>query len=137
MSELVLDASVTLCWLFEDQATAYTESVLDHLASGQRALTPAIWPVEVTNALVVAERRKLIKAGQSAAFLEELKQLPIRVAREESNRIFGSILEVARQHRLSAYDASYLDLAMRQSLALATVDASLRRAARVTGVGLA
>ncbi len=135
MSGLVLDASVTLCWLFEDQATAYTDSVLDRLANGDEARTPVIWPFEVANALVVAERRKLIKPAQSTAFLEQLNQLPIRVARDDIARAF--VMEVARRHRLSAYDASYLDLAMRESLALATVDASLRHAARATGVSLA
>ena len=84
---------------------------------------------------MVAERRKLIKPAQSAAFLAELNQLPIQVASDDSARAFGEVIEVARRLRLSA--ASYLDLAMRRSLALATVDASMRHAARATGVSLA
>lgn len=137
MSRLVLDASVTLCWLFEDQASAYTDSVLDRLANGQEALTPMVWPLEIANALVVAERRKLIKPALSASFIELLGQLPVAIGRGEAERAFNQVLEAARRYRLSAYDASYLDLAMREALPLATIDASLRNAARAAGVGLA
>lgn len=137
MSGLVLDASVTLCWLFEDQATAYTDSVLDRLVGGAEAQAPAIWPFEVANALVVAERRKLVKPAQSAAFIEALNQLPIQVVSDGVERAFREVLEAARRYRLSAYDASYLDLAMAKSLPLATVDGSLRGAARMAGVSVA
>ncbi|MGD0075395.1 MAG: type II toxin-antitoxin system VapC family toxin [Candidatus Binataceae bacterium] len=137
MSRLVLDASVTLCWLFEDQATAFTDGVLDRIAGGGEALTSVIWPLEVANALVVAERRKLIKPAQSGAFAEALRQLPIRVEPVGAERAFCEVLEAARRYRLSAYDASYLDLAMRETLPLATVDGQLRNAARAAGVRLA
>lgn len=134
---LVLDASVTLCWFFEDQASAYTDSILDRVGKGEEALTSVIWPFEVSNALVVAERRKLIKPAHSAAFLEQLSQLPIRVERIGAQRAFSEVVDTARARRLSAYDASYLDLAMREALPLATVDRSLRAAARASGVLLA
>jgi predicted nucleic acid-binding protein len=136
LSGFVLDASVTLSWLFEDQATAYTDSVLDRLANGEEALTSAIWPFEVANALVVAEGRKLIKSAQSVAFVEELGQFPVRIERTGAERTFKEVLETARRHQLSAYDASYLDLAMREALPLATVDGSLRNAALAAGVKL-
>lgn len=135
MSRLVLDASLTLCWFFEDQATAYTDSVLDRIGAGGEALTPTIWPLEVANALAVAERRKLIKPAQSTAFVDALGQLPIQVERTGALRAFKEVLEI-RHHRLSAYDASYLDLAMREALPLATVDGPLRTAARTAGVKL-
>ncbi len=137
MTRFVLDASVTLCWFFEDQATVYTDSVLDRIAGGGEALTSTIWPLEVANALAVAERRKLIKPAQSTAFVEALSQLPIQVERTGAQRAFKEVLEISRHHRLSAYDASYLDLAMREALPLATVDGSLRTAARAAGVKLA
>lgn len=136
MSKLVLDASVTLCWLFEDQATAYTDSILDRLAGPDEAITSAIWPLEVANVIAVSERRKLVKPAQSAAFLEELGQFPIQIEQVGSERAFGNILNCARRYRLSAYDASYLDLAMRESLPLITVDNALRAAARAAGVEL-
>lgn len=137
MSRLVLDASVTLCWLFEDQATTYTDSILDRLAAQDEAITSIIWPLEVANVIAVAERRKLIKPAQSVAFLEELGQLPIRVEQIGVERAFANILDCARRHRLSAYDASYLDLAMRESLPLSTVDSALRAAARAAVVEIA
>jgi predicted nucleic acid-binding protein len=137
VSCVVLDASVTLCWLFEDQATTYTESILDRLAGGHEALTSAIWPFEVANALVVGERRRLIKPAHSAAFLEQLGQLPVRVEHAGAGRAFKEVFESARRHRLSAYDASYLELAARENLPLATVDGPLRAAARAAGVALA
>jgi predicted nucleic acid-binding protein len=137
LSRLVLDASVALCWLFEDQATAYTYSVLEHLAAGQEALTPVLWPFELANTLVVAERRRLLRSARGIAFLEQVAQLRIRIDPSGSERAFKEVLETARYHQLSAYDASYLDLAMREALPLATVDRALRRAARTAGVSLA
>ena len=136
MSRLVLDASVTLCWLFEDQATAYTDSVLDWLGGGDGAVAPAIWPFEIANAVAVAERRKLVNPSQAVAFLQTLGQLSIAVDRK-IEQIFNAVLEAARRHRLSAYDAGYLELAMREALPLATLDAALRNAARAAGVRLA
>lgn len=137
MSDLVLDASVAMCWLFEDQATAYTDSILDRLAGGQQARAPAIWPFEIGNVLVVAERRKLITPAQSAAFLAATSELPIRTAHNGVDRAVREVFEIARRYRLSVYDASYLELAMRESLALATVDEPLRAAARAARVQLA
>jgi predicted nucleic acid-binding protein len=136
LSRLVLDASVTLCWLFEDQATAYTDSVLDRLGGGDGAVAPAIWPFEIANAVAVAERRKLVNPSQAVAFLQTLGQLSIAVDRKIEH-IFNAVLEAARRYRLSAYDAGYLELAMREALPLATLDAALRNAARAAGVRLA
>ncbi|MHB8382147.1 MAG: type II toxin-antitoxin system VapC family toxin [Candidatus Binataceae bacterium] len=136
MTRFVLDASVTMCWLFADQATAHTDSILDRLAGQDEAITSIIWPLEVANVLVISERRKLIKPAEGAAFLEELGQLPIRVEPTTPERIFGNVFECARRYRLSAYDASYLDLAMREALPLSTVDNALRAAARAAGVAL-
>jgi predicted nucleic acid-binding protein len=136
LSRLVLDASVTLCWLFEDQATAFTDLVLDRLGGGDGAVVPAIWPFEIANAVAVAERRKLVNPAQAVAFLQTLGQLSIAVDRK-IEQIFNAVLEAARRYRLSAYDAGYLELAMREALPLATLDAALRNAARAAGVRLA
>ncbi len=137
MSRLVLDASVTLCWLFEDQATPFTETVLDRLSGGDEAVAAAIWPVEIANAMAVAERRKLLKAAHIAAFLEQLRQLAIGVDPLPPQRVFGAVLETARRYGLSAYDAEYLELAAREALPLATIDRQLRDAAIAAGVRLA
>ncbi len=137
MSRLILDASVALCWLFEDQATAYTDSVLDRLVGGDDVVAPTIWPFEIANVVAVAERRKLVNPAQAVAFLQTLGQLSIVVDRTKVEHVFNAVLDAARRYRLSAYDAGYLELAMRESLPLATVDAALRAAARTAGVRLA
>jgi predicted nucleic acid-binding protein len=136
LTRFVLDASVTLCWLFDGQATNYNDSILERLASGDAALTAVIWPLEVANVLAGAERRKLIRAGEVAAFVEELRQLPIEVDRAGLHRVFDQVLGDARRYRLSTYDTSYLELAMREALPLASVDRALRNAARAAGVTL-
>jgi len=136
LSSLVLDASVALCWLFDDQATAHTESVLDRLVSGDTVAAPAIWPFEIANVVTVAERRRIVNPAQAAAFFQTLGQLSIAVDRPEIEHIFNAVSETARRYRLSAYDAAYLELALREALPLATVDAALRNAARAAGVGV-
>jgi predicted nucleic acid-binding protein len=134
LSRFVLDASVTLCWCFENQATAYTEDLLDRMAAGDEASVPFVWPLEVANALVRAERRKTLKVAQVTGFLDELSAWPIQVDTGGVGRTFQEILSVARLQNLSAYDAAYLELAIREGLPLATLDDELRKAARAVGV---
>ena len=136
MSSLVLDASVALCWLFDDQATAHTESLLDRLVGGDTVAAPAIWPFEIANVVTIAERRRIVNPAQAAAFFQTLGQLSIAVDRAEIERISNAVSETARRYRLSVYDAAYLELALREALPLATVDAALRNAARAAGVGV-
>src|ERR1700691_627470 len=130
----VLDASVPLAWCFEDERAALPERVLDVLESGTEMLTPSIWPLEVANAMLMAERRKRITNAQATAFLQRISKLPILVEPIPSSRAFNHILPVARQHQLTEYDAAYLELALREALPLATLDAKLRRAARSAGL---
>ena len=122
-----MDNSVVMAWCFEDEAVGYADEVLDRLARG-RAVVPSIWPLEVVNVLLVAERRKRLAKAESARFLALLSKLPIGVEPESPQRIFSDIFGLARDYQLSSYDASYLDLAMRSGLPLATLDESLRRA---------
>ncbi len=129
----VIDASVVMAWCFEDEASPYADAVLDRFAQAE-ALAPIIWPLEVGNALVVAERRGRITPAETVRFLNLLRQLPIGVEGETATRILGEVLSLARQQRLSTYDAIYLDLAMRTGLPLATQDDGLRRAATQCGV---
>lgn len=134
--QFVLDASVAVAWCFEDQSTRFTEGVLDSLSDGMEALVPSIWPLEVANALLVAERRKRISVAQVTAILRRIAGLPISVMPIDTRRTFEHILLMARQQSLSEYDASYLELALGQGLPLATLDAELRSAARASGVVL-
>jgi len=131
---LVLDASVALAWCFPDEATAYTEAILDLLAAGGEGLVPSIWPFEVGNAIVVAERRKRIALAQSTAVLQRVLALPIAIDPVGMDRAFGPILSAARDEKLTEYDAAYLELALREALPLATLDDSLRQAAKRVGV---
>src|SRR5271166_3728136 len=133
---LVLDASVTLAWCFPDESTPYTEGVLDLLATGAEASTPAIWPFEVASALLVAERRKRITTAQVTSVLQRIASLPISVDPVRMDYAFGQILAAARGKKLTEYDAAYLELAMREGLPLATLDDQLKQSARSAGVAL-
>lgn len=131
---MVVDASVALAWVFVDEWTEFTNALLGRLRQSN-AIVPVVWPLEITNALLIAERRGRIASRDSDEFLQFFARLPITVdvALEPVPR---SILTIGRAHNLSAYDASYLDLAARRGLLLATLDARLRRAASALGVSL-
>jgi predicted nucleic acid-binding protein len=132
---LVLDNSVIMAWCFRDVGEDYADIVLDSLVKHE-ALVPGIWPLEVANVLVAAERRGRLSETDSIRFLALLADLPLRVIQESPNRVTGEILALARETGLSSYDASYLDLAMREGVPLATLDQGLRKAAAKVGVEL-
>jgi predicted nucleic acid-binding protein len=129
----VLDTSLTMAWCFEDEATGETESVLDRLRH-DRAVVPALWPLEVANVVLVAERRGRLSEAQAHRFVELLGQLPIDV--DQTPTDLSGVVAAGRRHGLSSYDASYLVLAERLGTALATVDSRLADAARNAGVAL-
>lgn len=129
----VLDASVTMAWLFEDEATRTTEALLDRLNS-EEALVPTLWAYEVGNVLLMAERRKRITEAQGRRFSQLLESLPISISDSHLISLWSSAIVVARAHGLSVYDGAYLDLAMREGMPLATRDKALRKAARKLGV---
>lgn len=122
-----------MAWCFEDEATEATEAVLDRLRS-ERALVPAIWPLEVANVLLVAQRRGRVSEAQIGRFVRLLAQLPIDV--DETSTDVASLVALGRTHELSSYDASYLLLAERAGLMLATLDDRLTKAAAHAGVPL-
>ena len=130
---VVIDASVAVAWVFEDETNPYTEGVLEFLARGN-AVVPSIWFFEVGNALVVAERRGRLKEAETTHFLFMLSQLPITVEAESTAQVFGSTVQFARRYGLSTYDAAYLELAVRLGVPLATQDGELRHAASLCGV---
>src|SRR5712691_1378633 len=136
IKRMVLDASVAVAWCFEDESTDFTEGVLDLLSAGTEVLTPAIWPLEVANALLIAERRKRITVAQVTALLRGIAGLPISVEPIQAGRAFEQILAVARQRNLTEYDAAYIELALRGALPLATLDGRLRRVAELVGITL-
>ena len=133
MSAFVLDCSVAVAWLFDDEATPESDALLDRLKD-DGAFVPALWRLELGNVLARAERRKRISAAQIVAFLALLDRLPIATDPETESRAFREILALARAEHLSTYDAAYLELAMRRGLLLATRDSALVHAARRVGV---
>jgi predicted nucleic acid-binding protein len=133
--QFVIDNSVVMAWCFQDQTTKYTEAILDMLEASV-AYAPAIWPLEVGNVLLVAERKNIIGKADALRFISIVRSLPIVVEQESAGRMFAEILSLAREYRLSTYDASYLDLAIRLGLSLATQDKGLIAAAKKCHVQL-
>ena len=133
MSRFVLDASVALSWFFEDEESAYADSVFEALDSSEAAV-PGIWPLKVSNALIMAERRGRISTAKSDEFLKSLTALPIDVYAVSQREIFHQALALARNHRLTVYDASYLGLAVQEGLPLATIDDKLHQVASAIGI---
>jgi len=136
LRSLVLDASPTLSWCFEDEATAESEALLDLLKTTAIAAVPAIWRVEVANALLVAERKKRISAEKTEAFLNRLLRMNIVADPEADDDAWHRTVNLARDNGLTSYDASYLDLAIRMNVPIATKDAKLIQAAVACGVSL-
>ena len=136
----VLDASVTLSWLLRDAAAreaSYVFSVLAALrARTAAAAVPMTWGLEIANVLARGEAKGQLNEAQSDAFLEMLQATPIHIDADTSAQALSGTLQLARRYRLSAYDASYLELALRAALPLATLDEDLRRAATKAGVKL-
>jgi predicted nucleic acid-binding protein len=133
---VVLDASVALAWCFADEKAAYPEALLDLLAAGSEAAVPAIWPFEVANALLAGERRRRISLAQVTSILSRIADLPISIDPVQMDHAFHRVLPLARQARLTEYDAAYLELALRLHLPLATLDVRLSQAAKIAGVPL-
>jgi predicted nucleic acid-binding protein len=132
----IIDASAALPWRFEDEATPWTESLLDRVERGEQVLAPAHWPREIINGLLMARRRNRVTDAQVREFIEDLAALPIQVEPASVPARWPAILALAEQYRLTAYDAAYLDLARRSGLPVATLDGDLRKAATKAGVEL-
>ena len=129
----VIDNSVVMTWCFKDEDSQYSDFILDQLENAT-AFVPSIWPLEVSNVLLVAEQKKRIGEADSTRFIALLTDLPIIVDQESPERMIKEIFSLARKHKLSSYDASYLDLAMRKGLPIATLDKSLLAAAKQSKV---
>lgn len=135
MSALVLDASAALAWCFIEERTPASQALLDRVAQAG-AVVPPLWHLEIGNILLAAERRARATIAQVADAVGSLARLPIATDQADAAQRARESLALARQHRLTVYDACYLDLALRRALPLATLDDALQRAARETGVEL-
>jgi predicted nucleic acid-binding protein len=133
--EVVIDASVALAWCFRDERTEATANLLERVQTDAAAV-PSLWHLEVANVLALAERRRRITAAESTELIALLEALEIVVDEETASRALGRVLDLAREERLTAYDAAYLELAMRLGLPLASKDADLCDAAERLGVSV-
>ncbi|HOV00026.1 MAG TPA: type II toxin-antitoxin system VapC family toxin [Dermatophilaceae bacterium] len=129
----VLDSSVALSWCFEDEVTEATLRIRERLST-ERAVVPSLWLLEVANVLLLGARRGRLTAEAAAEFADLLVGLPIDVV--EPERDIADLMQLAAEHRLTAYDAAYLQVAAARRLPLATLDATLAGAARSAGVAL-
>jgi predicted nucleic acid-binding protein len=132
---IVLDASATLASIFPDENTPLIEAIFDRVAD-EGALVPSLWRVEVANILAQGVRRGRVGLARRNEALANLASLPIFDDAETGLHVWGSTLGLADTHRLTLYDATYLELALRLSMPLATLDDDLRNAAQREGVPL-
>lgn len=132
---LVLDNSVALAWCFVDEQTVAIMALLDRVTESG-AVAPQLWPTEALNGLLTAERRGRISGDVRRRLVGFLRNLPIDIDDETSARVWTATAHLAELHSLTAYDATYLELALRSGMPLATADAALIRAARAAGVAL-
>jgi predicted nucleic acid-binding protein len=135
VSGFVIDASVALAWCFDDEATEATRALLDRFED-ERAEVPSLWHLELANALAMGERKGRITPARASEFIALIDGLPIAIDERTPNIALSSVLELSRREQLSAYDASYLELAMRRGVPLATKKNDLARAANNMGVTL-
>jgi predicted nucleic acid-binding protein len=129
----VLDGSVTLAWLFVDEQDPYADAIVAKLPNVEM-LVPRLWHLEVANVLLVSERRRRCSQADTTQWLSYLAGLPIVVDDSTEAQAWSETLSLARQHALTAYDAAYLEIAVRQGVPLATLDAPLKAAAQAVGV---
>jgi predicted nucleic acid-binding protein len=133
LSGVVVDASVALAWCFPDEASEYADGVLIGL-KGQAIVVPAVWGLEIANAMLAGERRRRLKQPEILRFVALLEGLSIVQDGQAVSESVSNVLPLARDYGLSAYDAAYLELSIRHGVPLATLDANLRKAAQRAGV---
>jgi predicted nucleic acid-binding protein len=130
VTPFVADASVAIGWVHPARATALTNQLLQAIYDGAPVDVPAIWPLEISNALLVLVRRKKLLDAERIASLAALQRIAVRIDYEMSALAFTKLSAMAAEHQLSVYDAAYLELAQRRRLPLACKDGALQEAAR-------
>ncbi|MEA2339624.1 MAG: hypothetical protein QOE82_3631 [Thermoanaerobaculia bacterium] len=132
----VADASVAIAWVHPAQATGETDAMLDRLAAGDVLVVPALWPLEVANALIILRRRRKLTPDEVRTALEIIRKLPVVIDHEAAALAFTRLVDLASEHELTVYDATYIELATRRQLPLASNDAQMKLAAIRSGVQL-
>ena len=137
MTRFVLDASIVLTWCFPDEEAQKAQEISERIAGGDTVVVPALWRHEVLNALLVGEKRNRLTPELTLAFIADLERLPINVDDGATwDIVFNVTQALCRKHALTAYDAAYLEIAIRSGYPLATVDKDLKRAAVAEDVKL-
>lgn len=132
---VVLDSSAVLAWVYSEETTPAIQEVLGRVIAGG-GWVPALWRLELANILEMGVRRGRTDVAFRDATLADLALLPIQTDAETDRQAWGDTLRLAARHRLTLYDAAYLEVAQRRRLPLATLDAELRKAAEAEGVAL-
>lgn len=135
MSSVVIDASTALAWGFPDESSDYADAVLVVL-EGKTIYVPSVWSLEITTAVLAGERKKRLGQAEILRFTKLLQGLSVLEDVQPVGDYLGNVLPLARQYNLSAYDAAYLELAIRHGAPLATLDDKLENAAKRAGVGI-
>ena len=130
---IVVDASSAIAWIMPDERHASHAPLLRRIGD-EGAIVPGLWPIEVANVLLFAERRRRISAADRVEALRFLNELPIEIDSETAAQAWGATLGLAERFRLTLYDAAYLELAQRRGLPLASLDRDLRKAGRALGL---
>ena len=131
----VVDSSVALAWCFEDEQTRPVMDLLDRVAESG-AIAPSLWPLEALDGLLMAERRRRLDAKRRQRLAGFLRGLPITLDAETADQAWTATARLAERHRLTLYDAAYLELAQRRKLPLATLDGDLIKAGKALGMTL-
>lgn len=134
MTFFVLDNSVAMRWCFENGAHPYADGILKQLATGDTAIVPVLWFYEASAVLSRAQNNGTLAAAKAAQFIAELQSLSITADPDSAARVFSDVHRLALSHRLTSYDAAYLELAQRRNLPLATLDDDLIQASKAAGV---
>src|SRR4051812_31154480 len=125
---------MAMTWLFADEKRTDCDALQDELATTSEAIVPQHWGIEVANAILMGERRKRVSAATVQMFIESIDALRVHEDHLARGKVFSDTLSIARAHNLAAYDAAYLELALRTGARLGSLDGSLRRAAKSMGV---
>jgi len=133
MAGFVLDASVALAWVLKGERTSRTEALLTEVGKSG-AIVTSLWPIEVANVLMIYERKAIITTAERAHAFAIYSELAIDIDDQTATRAWGKAFDLALAHKLTVYDAGYLELALRAGLPLATLDSALVHAATALGV---
>ncbi len=136
MARFIADASVVLAWRFADEATPFTEALLDRMAQGEETAVPANWPLEILNGLIQGKRKGRVSEMEIQRFIADLSSFHIVIDSDNSFSRLAFIRHLAERNQLTSYDAAYLELAKRLGLPLASLDQDLVRAAEAEGVAV-